>query len=178
MKISTFAKTAFAALVGAMLVCSPAAHAWEEAVWGPNDRDLRALDVMKEMFPEGPAGSLAWTTIGRAKEKIVERNGQSVPMPSFDPEMIALNGKEVTVVGFMLPIEATMDQKKFMLSPLPVDCPYCMPAGPNLLIQVEMKNTIRYNYDLVQISGKLELQDESGDEGLFYKILGATELKQ
>jgi hypothetical protein len=177
MTISTFAKTAFAGLVGATLICTPA-HAWQEVVWGPNDSDLRALDIMKEMFPEGPAGSLAWTTIGRAKEKMVERDGQSVPMPSFDPEMIALNGKEVTVAGFMLPIETTMDQKKFMLSPLPVDCPYCLPAGPNLLIQVEMKNTIRYNYDLVLISGKLELQDESGDEGLFYKILGATELKQ
>jgi hypothetical protein len=30
----------------------------------------------------------------------------------------------------------------------------------------------------VLISGKLELQDENGEEGLFYKILGATELKQ
>lgn len=171
-------KTAFAALFGAALMTASTANALEEFVWGPNDRDLRALDVMKEMFPEGPAGTLPWTTIGRAKEKMVEVNGQSVPMPAFDPEMIALNGKDVKVIGFMLPIEATMEQKKFMLSPLPVDCPYCLPAGPNLLIQVEMKDTIRYNYDPVLISGRLELQDENGEEGLFYKLTGAKELKQ
>jgi hypothetical protein len=130
------------------------------------------------MFPEGPAGTLAWTTIGRAKEKMIERNGQTIPAPAYDPEMIALHGKEVKVTGFMLPIEASMDQKKFMLSPLPVDCAYCLPAGPNLLIQVEMKDTIRYNYDLVLVTGKLELQDENSEEGLFYKLTGAKELKQ
>ena len=77
----------------------------------------------------------------------------------------------------MLLLEADAKQKRFILSPLPADCPYCLPAGPNLMIEVECKQPITYSYDPVVISGRMKLLPESQD-GLFYQLLDSVEVPE
>lgn len=173
--MNTLSKRFLAALALLATVLTVPALALEEIKWDPNDRDLRALKLMEELFPEATGDIIPWTVIGLSKEVVIEKGSDVVIKPAYDKQVLALDGKVIKVKGFMLPLDPNDKQARFILSPLPVDCSFCLPAGPNLMIQVEAKIPVTYNYDAVVISGRLKLLPESED-GLFYKMLDSVEV--
>ncbi len=167
-------RTLAALMLVATALAAPA-QALEEITWDPNDRDLRALKMMEELFPEATGDIVPWTIIGLSKELAVQKGADVVVKPAYDKQVLALDGKVIKVKGFMLPLEPSDKQGRFILSPLPVDCSFCLPAGPNLMIQVEAKTPIAYTWDVMVVSGRLALLPESED-GLFYKLLDSVEV--
>ena len=112
---------------------------------------------------------LPWKTLSQVEEvKINDRL-----LPKFSAQITALDAKEVKLQGFMMPLEAGAKQKRFLLSANVPSCPFCMPGGPDSLVEVLCKKPIAFNMEPVVISGKLSvLKDDP--TGLWYRVTGAV----
>jgi len=93
--------------------------------------------------------------------------------PQFSSGIAALDAKEVKVQGFMMPLEMGDKQTHFILSAMPQSCAFCLPGGPEGLVEIKSKTPIKYTFEAVVLSGQLEvLKDDP--TGVFYRLTDAV----
>lgn len=115
---------------------------------------------------------LAWSVLTVVKTK-VEKNRL---VPVFPSDIMALNKKTQRVQGFMMPLEPGEKQKHFLLSSVPLTCSFCLPGGPESMVEVRTKTPVKYSMEPVAVEGQfLVLQDDS--YGLYYRITDAVPIK-
>jgi hypothetical protein len=112
---------------------------------------------------------LSWKLL--AQVELVKMKDRYVP--KFAPGVAQLDQKEVKVQGFMMPLQVGDKQTHFVLSALPVTCSFCMPGGPEQLVEVKSKRPVKYSFEPVVVTGKLSvLKDDP--TGVFYRITDAV----
>ncbi len=121
-----------------------------------------------------------WKTLGKItfKKQFDEFMGFKVDVPVFSPEVQALDGKEITIKGYIIPTEGYKSHKAFVFSAYPYNlCYFCGGAGPETVMEVEAIEDIKYTADPVVIKGILQLN--SGDiNQLIYSMTKATLVKE
>ena len=116
-----------------------------------------------------PTGVLPWEKF--ANVTLVKEKDRYVPR--FGAELAALEKKELRVQGFMMPLDTGARQKRFLLSALPPECGFCMPGGPEQVVEVQAKTPVKYVLEPIVISGRLVLvRDDPG--GLLYRLTDAV----
>ena len=127
-----------------------------------------ALPPASQFLPEKP-GFTSWRVL--AQVELVKQDRKMVPR--FESAVTALDGKVVKVQGFMMPLDIGDKQRRFLLVAAPPHCAFCLPAGPDAMIEIRAKTDIRYGFDAVGLSGKLQvLKDDPA--GLYYRIVDAV----
>ena len=130
-----------------------------------------------EQMPQGTApkplpevkGVVSWKTL--AEVQTVKQKDKFVPQ--FSNAISSLDKKEVKLQGFMMPLEMGDKQKRFILSAMPVDCAFCVPGGPDQLVEIQAKNPVKYGFEAIVVSGKLAvLRDDP--MGLYYRLTDAV----
>jgi len=112
-----------------------------------------------------------WQTLKKCKIEYNDKKG--VFTRHFTKEVQDLNGKEVTINGFMLPLEDSRKQKVFYLSRKTPTCPFCMPGGPTEVVYVKAKTPIEFSYDPLTLTGTFRLVDDE-EKGVFFQLEGAA----
>jgi hypothetical protein len=117
-------------------------------------------------------GVLAWALLSSVSNKI-EKNKLT---PIFPPQVQALNKQKVRIQGFMMPLEPGDKQQHFLLSAVPTSCAFCVPAGPEGLVEVRTKQSVRYSLEAITVEGQLSVL---GDDpyGMFYRLLDGQAVK-
>jgi len=118
--------------------------------------------VAQETPAEAPKKSL-WKTLGKItyKKKYDELMGFKIDIPVFSDPIKKLDGKEVEVKGYIIPVEGYKSHKEFILSAFPYNmCFFCGGAGPETVMEVEAVEGIEYSAEQVIIRGKLQLNDD------------------
>jgi hypothetical protein len=115
-------------------------------------------------------GVVSWKLLGTVKIKVEK----SRAVPVFPQTVQALNNRPVKVQGFMMPLEPGDKQRHFLLSSVPTSCGFCVPAGPEGLVEVRTKAPVRYTLEPVTVEGKLAVL-ESDPYGVFYRIAEGSE---
>lgn len=88
--------------------------------------------------------------------------------PVFPEATRALNGKSVTLPGYMVPFTNGTRGAVFILTSLPLNaCFFCGVGGPETVIEVHLKEPISYTDKLVEISGILRLNDRDPDQMIY-----------
>jgi hypothetical protein len=118
-------------------------------------------------LPGKPLPVLAWNTMGLAKSG----SGRSPTAVTFPAALTALNGKRVTVSGFMVPLEAKAEQTRFLLTVKPQDCEFCIEGGPATFIEVWSK-PLRFSSKPFFLAGTLRLLHDD-PSGMYYRLDGA-----
>lgn len=116
-----------------------------------------------------------WKTLAKItyKKEYDEFLGFKIDKPVFSEEIKALNGKEVTVKGFIIPVEGYKGHKEFILSAFPYSmCFFCGGAGPESVMEVSAIEPIEYSAESVTIKGKLTLNSSDVNK-LMYSMTGA-----
>ncbi len=113
-------------------------------------------------------GVVSWHILARVNYTRV--NDKTVLQ--FDDGINALDGKVVKLRGFVTPLDSTRDQRHFILSSKPPTCPYCLPAGPEEMVEIFGKSPVRYSFDPITVSGKFGIR-HAGDGGFFYRMVSA-----
>jgi hypothetical protein len=131
---------------------------------GPGFHDPRS--AFKPL--EEREGIVSWKLLS-AVETRTEKNRV---VPTFPAQVQALDAKTVRVQGFMLPLEPGDKQKHFLLSAVPTTCSFCIPAGPEGLIEVRSKTPVPYSLEPVVVEGKLAVL-EKDPYGLYYRVTDA-----
>jgi len=114
-----------------------------------------------------------WETLG--KTKIIVDQKQGYYSAKFPKEVKALSGKQVTVSGFMLPLESTQKFKHFLLSKRTPTCPFCPPGEPNEIIDVWTVAPVAFTDDIITVKGSFDLMHDK-EMGLFFKLKSAQVL--
>jgi hypothetical protein len=118
------------------------------------------------------ADVLPWSLLTTVKL----RDGPKGPRPRFNPEQLALNGKVQRVQGFMMPLEPGERQKHFLVSSVPLTCSFCVPGGPESMVEITTKTPVKYSMEPVVIEGKLAVLADD-PYGLYYRIVDGVAVK-
>ena len=133
------------------------------------DAQIEDIASLDDLIPPAPDGAIAWKSLAATEEIETEIDGEPYILPGFSEEVRALDRKTVRIKGFMYPLEQAERQSHFLLSAYPPHCAFCLPAGPNMLIEVASAKPVEFTYEPVLVSGRLELLDND-PTGLFYRL--------
>ena len=120
----------------------------------------------------GRTDVLSWGLLTDVKTK-TEKNRI---LPVFAQAQMALNQKTQRVQGFMMPLEPGDKQSHFLLSSVPLSCGFCLPGGPESMVEVKTKTPVRYTLDPVIVEGKFAVLSDD-PYGLYYRITDAVGVK-
>ena len=113
-----------------------------------------------------------WLLFGKTKfeQKLNKQFGAYFYYPQFGAELLALQGKPVTLKGFYIPLE-TSNSKTLILSKYPMEaCFFCGGAGPESVAVVYLSSppSKRPKLDqIVQVRGILQLNATNVEEMTF-----------
>jgi hypothetical protein len=126
-----------------------------------------ALDYGAMLLPER-AGVVSWRTLAQVTP--VKQGDRMVP--EFSKDIQTLDQREVKVQGFIIPLDMGDRQKRFLLSAVPPHCPFCMPAGPDAIVEVIAKTPVKYSIEPIVVSGKFALVKDDAT-GVLYRLTDA-----
>jgi len=115
---------------------------------------------------------VSWKTLSQVE--LIKQKDRYVPQ--FAKDVAALDQKEVKVQGFMMPLQVGDKQSHFVLTAMPQSCAFCLPGGPESMVEVKSKTPVKYTFDAVVLTGKLTvLKDDP--TGIFYRLTDAVPAK-
>jgi hypothetical protein len=127
-----------------------------------------ATPAIQQPLPDIP-GVVSWNTLAKVKQI---KTKTSI-LPEFSKEIIALNEKDVKVQGYMMPLEPGDKQKHFLLSVNSPSCSFCLPAGPEGVVEVKTKTGVKYTFEPITLTGKMSVL-KSDPQGLYYRLSDAS----
>ncbi len=119
-------------------------------------------------LPQSPTAT--WRVL--ATTRIAENINAGTFTATHPPAVRALVGTNMTISGFMLPLDTTPRSRHFMLSRLTPVCFFCPPGGPNEVIEVYASTPISITDRLVTVRGQFALTNDA-EKGLFFRINNA-----
>jgi len=120
-----------------------------------------------------------WKTLSKItyKKQMDEIMGFNVDVPVFSDEIKALDGKEITIKGYIIPVEGYKSHKEFVFSAFPYNmCFFCGGAGPETVMEVYASEPVKYSAKQVVLKGTLELNDTDINR-LMFAINNASLIK-
>ena len=121
-----------------------------------------------------------WKTLAKItyKKKFDELMGFKIDVPVFSEPIKKLEGKEVEVKGYIIPVEGYKSHKEFIFSAFPYNmCFFCGGAGPETVMEVQATEGVEYTAEQVWLKGKLKLNDEDVNH-LMYLLEDAVLIKK
>lgn len=117
-----------------------------------------------------------WETLADVKyEKSQDEYGE-IYVPKFGDDVQKMNGKTVSLKGFIIPFEGMFEPKHIIISSLPIAaCFFCGGSGPETVAEAYLKEEVKYTAKPVTVTGKLVLNDTDYDQLMY--ILKDAEVK-
>ena len=76
----------------------------------------------------------------------------------------------------MMPLDPGEKQTHFLLTSVPMTCSFCVPGGPESMVEVKTRTPVKYSLDVVVVQGRFAvLKDDP--YGLYYRITDAAAVK-
>jgi hypothetical protein len=118
-------------------------------------------------FGQTPGKIDSWNEFAKTKfePKFYEKLGEYLFYPTFSAELKAMEGKEITVEGFYVPV-APEDGNYIIVSKYPMSqCFFCGGGGPESIAEVNFaKDPGKFQVDdLITVRGKLKLNTDNID---------------
>lgn len=100
-----------------------------------------------------------------------------IEVPNFSKHLKSFNNKTIRLKGYIIPLAELGGQSEFMLSSLPFSmCYFCGSAGPETVIEIEMKEKIKFTTRQVLMEGTLVLNSSDPDHHMY--VLKSAKLIQ
>jgi len=100
-------------------------------------------------------------------EKSQDEYGE-IYVPKFGEEVRKMEGKLVSLKGFIIPFEGMFEPKHIIISSLPIAaCFFCGGSGPETVAEAYLKEEIKYSSKPVTVTGKLVLNDTDYDQLMY-----------
>ena len=168
-----------AVLISSLALWSAVAHAQLSSPMGSSAGAIASGTGAGVHSPNSPiaplkerADVLSWTVLTAVKTKVVKNR----IFPVFPENVQALHQKSQRIQGFMMPLEPGEKQKRFLLSAVPLTCAFCVPGGPESMVEVKTKKPIKYSLDAVVVEGLFSVLEDD-PSGLYYRMTDAVGAK-
>ncbi|AOW12764.1 hypothetical protein LPB72_17330 [Hydrogenophaga crassostreae] len=154
--------------VGAQVLSSPMGPGGPVAGQGPGYHSPQSAFPPLVPRPDVVAWSvLSGVSVKFQKPKIIT---------TYSPAVKKLNGSLVKVEGYMTPLEAGTAHRHFLLVSVPPTCPFCVPGGPESMVEVRTLKPVKYTQNAVVLQGRLQVLTDD-PQGLYYRMTGARTVK-
>ena len=150
-------------LMAGLLLAFPAL-AQHQAPPGVDPNQFKPLPERKDV--------VSWKTLSQVE--LVKQKDRYVPQ--FAKDVAALDQKLVKVQGFMMPLQTGDQQTHFVLTAMPQTCSFCMPGGPESMVEVKSKIAVKYTFEPVVLTGRLAILKDD-PTGVFYRLTDAAPAK-
>ena len=149
-------------LIAALLIALPALAQHQPPQGDPNQ--FKPLPDRNDV--------VSWKLLSQVE--LVKQKDRYVP--KFANDVAALDQKQVKVQGFIMPLQMGDKQSHFVLTAMPQTCAFCLPGGPESMVEVKSKTPVKYTFEPVLLTGKLSvLKDDP--TGVFYRLTDAVPAK-
>jgi len=123
-----------------------------------------------------PLMNAVWETFDQLMYKVTQKDGQTIYTPHFPESLKRLDGKTVTLKGYMVPIEPGRRHNVFLLSVLPVyQCMFCGQNGIPPMAEIIMADNTKLTFgeEPITIRGTvfLNAKDENRAEIQLHKAV-------
>lgn len=143
--------------------------------WGPGLVIIALLAFSTpELYAQGQKltykgfPSLVWPKLYKVTFITTTDQHGDFQKPVFTAVQKALDGKTVTVPGYIVPFDSGLKSRHFMFSSLPLNaCFFCGVGGPETVIEVYCIETVTYTDKPVQLKGRLKLNDTDPDKMMY-----------
>ena len=154
-----------ALVVAAFVLLSAFTVQKNNAVLSQPSDERKAQDALPQ------AQDPTWTSLTQCKVHYNEK--KHTYSITYTPEVKAMEGKPLTISGFMMPLEATEKFDHFLLSKRTPTCPFCPPGEPNEIIEIFTKKPLKYTDGIVVVTGPMRFT-ANPDLGLFFQLKDST----
>jgi hypothetical protein len=117
-------------------------------------------------------GVLTWDVLMQAEISWGEKMSAVFP-----PIVQESNGNTVKLAGFMVPLETSQQQSRFVLTSNPPSCFFHIPGGPAGAVEVLAAKPVAVTWEPVVLEGRFEALDSS-EIGVAYRLHNARLVKQ
>ncbi|TXH45344.1 MAG: DUF3299 domain-containing protein [Burkholderiaceae bacterium] len=118
-------------------------------------------------------GFVSWKMLSQVQTQ----PGPGQMIVTLPPAAKALNGQRVRLQGFMMPLDVGTAQRHFLFTAIPPTCSFCIPAGPEGLVEVKSAEPVPYGTEAIELEGVWQvLQDDP--LGLYYRLTEARVLRK
>lgn len=88
--------------------------------------------------------------------------------PVFSAAVKALQGKTISLPGYMVPFENGIKGARFMLSSLPLNaCFFCGVGGPETVVEIHSREPATFTEKPIEIRGVLKLNERDPDKMIY-----------
>ena len=115
---------------------------------------------------------LPWSVLTEATTKTVKNR----VLPVFPASVQAMHNTTQRLQGFMMPLNTGERQTYFLLTSVPLTCSFCLPGGPQSMVEVKTKTAVKYSLEPVVMEGKFTVLADD-PYGLFYRMTDAVAVK-
>lgn len=113
-------------------------------------------------------GAKLWKTLEDVTYEVTKDEYGDLYVPVFSEEIQKIQGELVEVEGFIIPFEGMFKPTQLILSALPIsECFFCGSGGPETVMEITMKEKIKYTTKRVKIRGKLKLNRDNPDKLMY-----------
>jgi hypothetical protein len=151
-------------LLAVLLAFAAPAIAQHQVPPGVDPNQFKPLPERKDV--------VSWKTLSQVE--LVKQKDRYVPQ--FAKDVSALDQKEVKVQGFMMPLQVGDKQSHFVLTAMPQSCAFCLPGGPESMVEVKSKAPVKYTFEPVVLTGKMAILKDD-PTGVFYRLTDAVPSK-
>ena len=120
-------------------------------------------------FAHAPETVLPWGELAKVG---VRRTAGRLDV-TFLPPVHALDGKEVTLYGFMTPVAPGTTHRRFLLSMQPLFCAHCEQTGPEGIVEVNVREPEPTSNEPLAVRGSFMLVEDGG-AGAIYRLTNAV----
>jgi hypothetical protein len=128
----------------------------------------KGLQVPGGGTEQQPPGTVPWEILQQAKtvQKADKKYG-----PVFTKEIQSLDKRDVKLYGFMMPLDQSRMQKRFLLASFPPHCSFCMPGGPESMVEVLADKPIEFTYEPIVVAGRMAVLE---NDVVYYRLTNAS----
>lgn len=91
-----------------------------------------------------------------------------IDVPIFSKQLNSWNGKKIILKGYLIPLSEFGGKGEFMLSSLPFsNCFFCGGAGPETIVELKTKQSIKFTTARVALEGLLLLNADDPDHHMY-----------
>lgn len=149
-----------------------------------NEQTFSLEDLLSNIdnFVKTPPNGLSWQVLGSTGQtpySHTDKDGLewSGVRPAFPETLRKLDGQTILLQGYMFPLEPSEGQSTFLFGPFPISCPFHYHVTPNLIVEVYAKKPVKFQYDVMNIQGRLELVEKDDENNVFFRLKDAIAVK-
>lgn len=109
-----------------------------------------------------------WQVLSDVKFESIKKDDQEMDLPKFGMRAQGFDGKKIRLKGYLVPLSDFGGTDGFMLSSLPLNaCFFCGGAGPETVVEIQVKQSVKFTSALVILEGILVLNSDDPDHHIY-----------